>query len=476
VLNDSSVDAVASLIERLPQGAVSTHPGELNAHSHDRWALAMLHEVRGDRVPPPAALVFPQSVEDLSATLAWAEETGTAIVPRGAATGLSGGAQALKRSVVVDLTRMNRVLSVDDVSQAIEAQAGTSGADVESALAARWLTLGHVPETLAHATVGGWIASASAGYASAGYGNIEDMVLGLTVVRAGGDVVRLRAVPRSAAGPDLRRLMVGSEGTLGIIAEATLAATRVPNGYLWETFRPHSFDSGTALVREIVQRGFRPLVVRLLDTAEASSTFSGFGIAEGPVLMVGLDEGAPAVEAVGFELRRLAKEMGARAMGAELAQFAWEHRHDGVAWYEDVMGPERSLGTGTMADTLDVAAVWRRVPRLYELVRGALLEHAETVRCRLSSPYGSGAGLTFSFVVRGSNDREAERAYRQAWQEAGGACLAAGGTISHHQGVGLLKVPFMEAELGPPGLAALRAIKGGLDPSNVLNPGKLIPS
>jgi len=323
--------------------------------------------------------------------------------------------------------------------------------------------------------VGGWIASASVGYASAGYGAIEDMVLGMTVVLAGGEVVRLKSVPRSAAGPDLRQLMVGSEGTLGIIAEATLAATRVPKGYLWDTFRSHSFDSGAALVREIVQRGFRPLVVRLLDEADASSVFSAFGPGGGAMLILGLDEGAPAVEAVRFELRQLARELGARNLGPELAQFWWDHRTDAVAWYDDVMGPERILGTGTIADTVDVAAVWRRIPRLYELVRGALLEHAETVTCRLVSPYSSGAGLTFSFVVRGSDDKDAEQSYRHAWQEAGGACLSAGGTITHQQGVGLLKVPFMTAEMGEEAVAALRAIKGALDPSNVLNPGKLIP-
>jgi alkyldihydroxyacetonephosphate synthase len=193
------------------------------------------------------------------------------------------------------------------------------------------------------------------------------------------------------------------------------------------------------------------------------------------VLIVGFDEGAPAVETARFELRQLAREVGARRAGQDLAQFWWDHRHDRVAWYDDVMGPERILGTGSIVDTLDVAAVWRRIPHLYEAVRSALLEHAESVGCRLSSPYTTGAGLTFSFTVRRADDHEAERAYRQAWQEAGVACLTAGGTISHHQGVGLLKVPFMAREVGETGVAALRAIKRGLDPREILNPGKLLP-
>jgi alkyldihydroxyacetonephosphate synthase len=468
-------DVLASLIERLPPGAVSTHPGELTTHARDRWALALLHELRGDRVPPPAALAFPSTTDELSSLLAWATETGTAIVPRGGGTGLSGGAQALKGSVVVDLGRMDRVLGVDDVSQTIETQAGAKGDRVEGALEARRLTLGHQPESFHASTVGGWIASASAGPTSLGYGAIEDLLLGLTVVLAGGEVLKVRTVPRAATGPDLRRTFVGSEGTLGIIAEATLAASRKPNGYQWETFRAHSFDSGAALIREIVQRGFRPLVLRLLDQDEAAARFSAFGEGSESLALVGLDSGAPAVDAIRFELRQLAKDFGARAAGSELAEFWWDHRHDAAAWYDAAMGPERILGPGTVADTMDVAGVWRRVPRLYDLVGGALREHAESVGCVLAHAYPTGAALTFSFVVRGRDEREAERAYRQAWQEAGGACVLAGGAISHHQGIGLLKVPFMATELGEVGVRALRGIKAGLDPAGILNPGKLIP-
>jgi alkyldihydroxyacetonephosphate synthase len=468
------VTALDALIARLPPGTVSTHPGELAAHARDRWALAMLREARGDRVTPPAGLVFPRSTEHVATTLAWAQETETAVVPRGAASGLAGGAEALQRSVVLDLSLMDTILAIDTVSQTVDAQAGVRGSGLEAALASRGLTIGHYPESLEISTVGGWVATASAGYASAGYGSIEDLLVGLTAVLPGGSVLRLKPVPRSAAGPDLRRLFVGSEGTMGVITEVTLAASRLPAGHVWECFRPHSFESGAALVREIVQRGHRPLVVRLLDQAEASSLFAAFGHA-GPALIAGFDAGAPAVEARRFELRQLAKELGGRPLGTELADHWWTHRYDPVAWYEGAMGSERTYGAGVIVDAVDVAALWRRLPHLYADVRGALLGHAEVVGCRLAHPDVTGGSLHFSFLVRAADDREAEKVYRQAWEDAMHACLSAGGTITHHHGVGLLKVPHLAAEIGDSGVDALRRIKAALDPSGVLNPGKLVP-
>lgn len=467
------MDGLEGLIERLPPGTVSDHPGELFTHSHDRWAVALLREVRGDRVPPGAALVFPHTTEEVATTLAWAAETGTAVVPRGGGTGVTGGAEAIRRSIVVDLTRMGRILEIDDVSQTVAVQAGTRGRDLERELGRRALTTGHYPDSYEDSTVGGWIAAASAGYAALGYGAIEDLVVGLTVVLAGGEVIRLKAEPRSAAGPDLRRLFIGSEGTLGVITEATLAVSRLPQAYSWEAVRPHSFETGMALVREIVQSGHRPLILRLVDEAEAESIFAALGH-RGPVLVAGFDAGAPAVDALRFDLKEIARRMGARALGGDLAEHWWAHRHDPVTWYEEVMGPDRALGPGVLADAMDVACLWRRLPHLYADVRGALMEYAETVTCRLAHPHRTGASLHFTFVVRGPDDQHVEPIYRAAWRDAISACLAAGGTISHHQGIGLLKAPFMTEELGQSGADALRRIKGALDPQGLLNPGKLL--
>jgi alkyldihydroxyacetonephosphate synthase len=470
---DTPVDALASLIERLPDGAVSTHHGELATHARDRWALAMLREARGTPVSPAAALVFPASTEDVAIVLGWAQETGTPIVPRGRGSGRSGGAQARARSIVVDLSRMNRVLRIDDVSQTIEVQAGAKGSAVETALARRGLTLGHAPVSMDISTVGGWIAAAASGLTQPGYGGIEDVLLGLTAVLPGGDVLLLKPVPRTATGPDLRRLLVGSEGAIAVVTEATLSASRAAS-LGWEAFRPNSFESGLSLLRELAQRPFRPLVARLFDESRAEDVFASLGH-RGPAVLVAFDAGAPGADAERFELRRLARELGPRTLSRELAEHWWDHRFDALERYDDAMGGARTLGTGVVADTVEIAGLWRRLPTLYEDVRGTLRGHAETVGCTVGHLHRSGAALLFPFVIRAADDAEAERRYLQAWGDALRACVRAGGTISYHHGIGLLKAPFLQDEIGTTGVRMLRSIKLAVDPHGVMNPGKLVP-
>lgn len=468
------MDAIASLIDRLPAGRVTTHHGELAAHARDRWALAMLQEARGAHAAHPAAVAFPSSTEEVATILAWAHEEGVPIVPRGEGSGRCGGAQAVKRSLVLDLTRMDRILEVDEVSQTVHAEAGVGGSTLETTLARQGLSLGHAPVSMGISTVGGWVATAAAGLTQAGYGGIEDALLGLTLVLAGGDVVRLRAVPRSGTGPDLRRLFVGSEGSLGVITEVTLATARAA-ALAWAAFRPHSFESGLALLRELVQRPFRPLVARLFDEARAGELFDDPGSSRGAALIVGFDAGAPAGDAERFEFGRLARELGARPGARDLAERWWDQRFEPVARYESVMGSERSLGSGVIADTVEATGLWRRLPGLYDAVRGALLEHAESVGCVVGHVHTSGASLMFPFLLRASSDEEAELGYARAWDDALRACIAAEGTIGYSHGIGLHLAPHLVAEDGEPGIALLRRVKDVLDPKGVMNPGKLIP-
>ncbi len=216
------------LVSRLPDGAVRTDSETLRERAIDSWTLALLRRVRGDELPVPAAVVFPASTEEVATVLAWASQTATAVITRGGGSGVCGGAQADAGSVVLDLTRMNKITGIDQVSQVAHVQAGVRGDQLEDALAGHGLTTGHYPQSLAISTVGGWIAASSAGQASTGFGAIEDVLLGLTAVLPQGEILRCRPVPRSAAGPDLRRLLVGSEGTLAVVTEATLACRARP--------------------------------------------------------------------------------------------------------------------------------------------------------------------------------------------------------------------------------------------------------
>jgi alkyldihydroxyacetonephosphate synthase len=469
------VDALSSQQARLPDGVVSTHPGELLSRSRDSWPLAMLREARGDRMPRPMAVVFPSGTEDVSETLRWAQETGTPVVPRGGGSGVCGGAQAVWRGVVLDLSRMDRVVEIDRESQAVTVEAGTRGDRVEASLNDEGLTLGHYPQSLSITTVGGWIAARSAGHASAGFGVIEDLLLGFTGVLPTGEVIRSRSVPRSAAGPDLSGLFVGSEGTMGVITEASLSAARITEGLRWLVFRPPDFPAGLDIARDITQSEIRPTVLRVYDEADAAITFPGLQSGGGPALLMGLAKG-PELRAATQGVREAARGRGAEALPDTYGTHWWEHRFDAVELHRRIMGEERMLGPGVLVDTLEVAALWFRLAELYEAVRKALSDRAaQAVGCHLSHPYRSGGSLYFTFLLRSEDDRKAERAYLECWRAAVEACHAAGGTLTHHHGVGILKSPFTEAELGPGGFGLLRTLKRTLDPAGVLNPGKLLP-
>jgi alkyldihydroxyacetonephosphate synthase len=464
------VDRLLSLIARLPPGSVSTHPGELAERARDRRAVAMLRERRGERGASPGAVVFPTTSEQVAAVLAWAGETGTPVVPRGGGTGMAGGAEALPWSVVVDTSRLNRVIVVDGVSQTVRVEAGVRGGKLEAALNGTGFTLGHEMPTFELSTVGGWIAGGAEGDLFAGFGPLTDRVLGATVALAGGEVLRLdRTVTPDMlfGGPGL---LFGSLGTLAVITEATLSVARLIRGLAWEVLRPHSFEAAVGVAREVVQRALRPLVLVVLDEDDVRFVYGAGSGQEGPLVLIGLDADSPATAAARFDLQRLSPEFGARPLGHAVAEHWWNRKGDVLPWYEGVMGPERSLGPGVVADWLTVAGTWRSIPGIYERVRGALLEEAGAVRCRLVHPASSGAGLHFLFVVRRETDQDVEPAYLRAIDQARTACADAGGFASPG--------PFLE--YGSSGLAGtdggrsriLEALKRDLDPAGLLNPGK----
>jgi alkyldihydroxyacetonephosphate synthase len=467
---------VDSLARLLPDGAVSTDPGVLRERAIDSWALGLLRRQLGDEPEAPAAVVFPSSTQEVATVLGWASRTGTAVVPRGGGSGVCGGAQAGAGCVVLDLSRMDAVTGVDLVSRTVDVQAGVRGGQLEDALAARGLTVGHYPQSIAGSTVGGWIAASSAGQASTGYGAIEDVLLGLTAVLPGGEVLRCRPVPRSAAGPDLRRLLVGSEGTLAVITEATLACRARTDGWQWLAFGFGDFPALAGGLRETVRADTGAVFARGYDETDAQLGFGPLGHREGCVALLGFPAGLPGGEARTALAREVLSRAGAtRELGAEYGARWWQHRNDAVALYAQIMGPDRAFGPGTIVDTAEVAGLWSAVPRLYAVIREALAGHCEAVACHLSHLYQSGSSLYFTFLIRGADDADAQTRYLAAWEQAMRGCAAAGGTITHHHGVGRLKSAYLGQELGETGADMLRAIKAALDPGQVLNPGVLRP-
>ncbi len=467
-------DDLASLRSMLPPGGVSTEPDDVERASRDWWALGLLRHARGDVASVPAAVARPSTTEDVAAILAWATRTVTPVVPRGGGSGVCGGARPSNGWLVLDLTRMDRVLEVDEPSGAVAVQAGVRGDLLEDALGAHGLTLGHYPQSLALSTVGGWIGAASAGQASAGFGAIEDLLLGVTAVLADGRILRLRAVPRSAAGPDLRRLLVGSEGTLAVVTEAVLACSPAPPGYAWEAFALPDFPACITAFRRIAGSDVGASILRAYDEPDALLTFGRIGHEGGCLAVVGFASDLPGLDARRDAVRRVLEDAGGRDAGTALGEHWWAHRNDAVDTYRRIMGPERLFGPGVVVDTMEVAALWSRLPDVYESVRTALATRAEAVGCHLSHVYRAGSSLYFTFLVRAADDVDVERAYVEAWDEAIGAALSAGATMTHHHGVGRLKARHLAGDLGDVGVEVLRAIKAALDPAGILNPGAML--
>ena len=354
-----------SLAQRLPPGTVSTAAEDLVTRSRDRWSLALLRQARGyDDGARPAAVAFPTSTEQVATVLAWAQETGTPVAPRGGGSGVCGGVAAGDGWVVLDLYHLDQILTLDAESHVVGVQAGVRGDRLEAFLAGHGLTVGHYPQSIALSTVGGWVAAASAGQASTGYGAIEAVLLGLTAVLAGGRTVRLRATPRSAAGPDLRRLLVGSEGTLAVLTEAVLACSPRPPAFEWDGFRFDTFPACLGALRDMVRTGAGMAVLRGYDEVDSALAFGAAGNAGGCAAIAGFAADLPGLA----ERRRAAGERARAAGGSDVGPgyglHWWEHRNDAVDLYHRIMGPERLLGPGIAVDTVEVAGLWGRLPDL----------------------------------------------------------------------------------------------------------------
>ena len=448
----------------------------------------------GDATGAPDAVVYPADAAEVRAVLDACGSEGVAVVPFGGGTSVVGGVEPTRNGfegvISLDLARMAKLEGVDDVSLTADFGPGLRGPEVEKALGQWGLTLGHFPQSFEYATVGGWVATRSAGQASTGYGTIEKLVCGLRCVTPSGEI-DLPALPATAAGPSLRQLLVGSEGVLGVITRATLKVRAKPEERRYEAWMFRSFEDGAEAFRKLEQGGVAPDVARLSDQAETrlSLALTGQGSLKQRaglryVRMRGYDGGCIAV--LGFEgdrtgvarrtglATRVMRRTGGLALGAGPGR-AWERGRYAGPYLRDAL-----LDHGVMAETLETAHEWSHLMDLYRAV-GTAIEGALAARgtpplvmCHISHLYPSGASLYFTFLARQEADAELDQ-WRAAKVAASDAIAQAGATITHHHAIGRDHAPWMRAEIGDLGLAALHSVKDRLDPAGIMNPGKLFP-
>jgi alkyldihydroxyacetonephosphate synthase len=430
----------------------------------------------------PDAVVLPGDENEIAAVLQYCAQHSIAVVPFGGGTNVVGGLDpirgAFKAVMSLDLRRLDQLHALDEVSAEAELGAGLTGPDAERLLGERGFSLGHFPQSFQFATIGGFAATRSSGQDSAGYGRFNDMVRGLRAVTPAG-VLDLGRAPESAAGPDLRQLLIGSEGVFGIITRVRVRVHPVPEATRYEAWSFGDFATGADALRAVVQTGTGPTVLRLSDEAETGvnlATTESIGEKQitGGCLAITVFEGTEAhVKSRHAETRALLAARGATSLGEAPAR-AWEHGRFGAPYLRDSL-----LSAGALCETLETATNWSNVPALKSAVTEALttsLAESGTpalVLCHISHVYPTGASLYFT-VVAGQRGNPIEQ-WRAAKAAASDAMMRTGGTITHHHAVGADHRPWMRDEVGDLGVAVLRAVKATLDPAGILNPGKLIP-
>ncbi|HEY0360797.1 MAG TPA: FAD-binding oxidoreductase [Solirubrobacteraceae bacterium] len=458
-------------------------------HARGKSYPDLVRQRAGDCTGAPDAVLTPRDHDEVRAVLEACAGAGVAVVPFGGGTSVVGGLEPLRGGfdalVSLDLGALDALESLDERSQVAVVGGGMRVVELEAALGERGFTLGHYPQSYEYVTIGGCAATRSAGQASTGYGRIDELVVGARLAAPAGDL-DLRAQPASAAGPELRRVVVGSEGVLGAITRVAVRVRPAPEITRYEGWMFPGFGAGAEALRRLEQGGASPDVARLSDEVETrlGLGMSGLrgvraaalqaylrtrGVAGGSLAIVGW---AGPDEPVRVR-REAAVEALRDAGGVALGQPA------GRAWVRSrFQGPyvrDELMDRGVLVETLETATTWAQLFTLYRAVGDALRDHAPLVACHISHLYPTGASLYFTFMARARRGEE----LAQWAQVKGAACeaiVAAGATITHHHAVGHDHARYVGAEVGDTGVAALRALKRELDPAGIMNPGKLLPS
>jgi alkyldihydroxyacetonephosphate synthase len=482
-----------------------TDPYERAAHAYGKSYRDVVRAFRGRFDNPPDVIAHPSDEAELERVLAWCEEAKAAAIPFGGGTSVVGGVEPLfdRPAVSIDLKRLDRVLEVDPVSRAARIQAGATGPGLEDQLRGHGLTLRHFPQSFEFSTLGGWIATRAGGHYATLHTHIDDFVESVRALTPRG-WWESRRLPASGAGPSPDRMLIGSEGILGVITEAWMRVQDAPRFRESAAVLFDSFECGAQAVRALSQSGLHPSNCRLLDPGEAALTGAVPADARaGAAATAGATAGAaaaagPALLVLGFESAD--HELGpwmTRAL--ELcADHGGKPRERPAADRDERPSPQRGesegawrdaflqapylrdtlVAAGILAETFETAVTWDRfadlVDGVRERVREALDGHG-AVTCRLTHVYPDGAAPYFTVLAPARRGEELEQ-WTELKQAASEAIAGAGGTITHHHAVGRDHRPWYDRQRPEPFAAALRAAKSAVDPAGILNPGVLIDS
>jgi alkyldihydroxyacetonephosphate synthase len=469
-------------------------------HAYGKGFRDLFRMRRGMAEGAPDLVLYPESEDDVLMTLRAAARHDVVVIPFGGGSNIAG---CLERSegrrmvASLDMRRMRRVLAVDVESCTARIEAGVFGPDLEEQLNGYGVTLGHFPDSFLHSTLGGWIATRSAGMQSDKYGKIEDMVIALRMVTPGG-VLATRTVPKSSNGIDVNHLCIGSEGTLGVITEATMQVhprpeSRRTHGYLFM-----EFEAGIQAMHECVRKECVPSMLRLSDPDKTALSLAfkppssglsqavtkvmksylkvkGFDFARACLMLTTFEGSKRGAARQHSEVNAIYRRFGAVDLGPSSGKSFESTKYD-FPHIRDFL-----MDRGITSDVSETSTVWSNLVPLYgattSALRAAIAESGVKpwVGCHISHTYDCGASLYLTFACRQQDGREMQQ-YLHAKRTVQQLFIDHGATLSHHHAVGTEHLPWLADDISAMGVRAVAAIKDGLDPDNIMNPGRLRPS
>lgn len=462
-------DAITALASAIGRDKVLTDPDSLQSRRFDQWVVSHLRDWRGQDLPRPGAVVRPASAADVQAILRAANERGVAVIPHGLGSGVCGGVVASPHAILLDMSGFNGVRFIDETNLLASFDAGKNGLEAEEAVAARGLTIGHWPQSVGISSVGGWVSTRASGQFSSAYGNIEDIIHSIEAVLPTGELVVLGKAARAAAGPDLRHLLMGAEGTMGVVTGVTLSLRRSPEHRAMTAFHAPTLAAGIEAQRIIYQADWRPPVMRLYDAKESRRSFKEHA-REGEGLLLMIHEGPRSrVEAEVAGVTALAEAAGLDVAPAQATADWFARRNHVPSWRE-------LLERGFIVDTVEVSGSWTAIGAIYDDAIADLekVEGIVNASAHSSHVYRSGINLYFSFAAK-VDPALMEATYFECWKRILEATARHGGGIAHHHGSGRVRRDFLHHDLGEEGVKLLRKVKAALDPNGIMNPGNLLP-
>lgn len=452
---------------------VSTEKPDQMVYAVDHYWITEMWIDRGKQPIFPDFIVHPETPEEVSRILQLANVYRLPVIPWGGGSSSQGGTLPIYGGITLDTKKLNKIIEIDEKSMTVTAQAGINGQHLEWAVNQKGMTVGHYPASQRASTLGGWLGPRGSGTLSTKYGKAEDIVMSLEVVLPTGEIIRTLPTPSHATGPSLLQLFVGSEGTFGVITEATMRADPIPEERRFRSFLFSNLVDGLEAGRRIMTARLHPMVIRLYDevsTVKQVKRVLG-NTAQGSYMVVGFDGFKEFVELEEKKVMEICTELGGKDLGSEAGLKWWNHRYD-------FYFPPRLKSLPRMYGTTDTVSTYKNIESIYNAKKKVIEEKYSAWNAyylaHFSHWFPWGVMVYDQFMVEKppEDPREALLLHNQMWADAARTSIAHGGVLNEHHGIGMKLGWLMKEQYGP-GWKVMQAIKDAIDPNGIMNPGKL---